>query len=180
MSAMQPIALDFVRRRRPPDRTSWIVLALGALLCAGVLAWQQFDRAGELAARKAELARLQSALAAQRPETARLDDKQLATEWGRALSVAGELNQPWDRLFAMLEKDPKRPVALLTLQPDAAKHELMLTAEAKNFEEMLAYYRYLQRQEMLSAVVLHAHQINQQDRDRPIGFRITATWAAQP
>jgi Tfp pilus assembly protein PilN len=177
---MDRVDLDFVAKRHRPDWSAWALLLTGALVLALVVAWQHFDRDAEIAARRAQLNALQTALEAKRPTAARLDDKQLASEWTRAIGVAGELNQPWDKLFAVLEKDVNRPVALLTLEPDAAKHELMLTAEAKNFDEMLAYYRYLQQQEMLSSVVLHAHQVNQQDKERPINFRITANWVAKP
>jgi Tfp pilus assembly protein PilN len=173
------ISLDFVARHRRADAWAWALLLVGAIALAALVAWQQFDREPQIEARRTQLNGLQSALDAHRPAAANLDDKQLATEWARAIGVAGELNQPWDKLFAVMEKDIKRPVALLTLEPDAAKHELMLTAEAKNFDAMLAYYRYLQQQEMLNSVVLHAHQVNQQDKERPINFRITASWVSK-
>jgi Tfp pilus assembly protein PilN len=177
---MDRVDLDFVAHRHRPGFFAWALLLVGASMLALVVVWQQLDREPKIAARKAQLSTLQTAIEARRPPAARFDDKQLAAEWTRAISVAGELNQPWDKLFAMLEKDVKRPVAVLTLEPDAAKHEMMMTAEAKNFDEMLAYYRYLQQQQMLTSVVLHTHQVNQQDKERPINFRITANWLVKP
>jgi Tfp pilus assembly protein PilN len=177
---MDRIDLDFISRRHRPNRLSWLLLAMGVALFSGALAWQQLDRLPKLSERQAQFKALRATLDLHRPQVARMDDKELAAEWSRAINVADELNQPWDKLFAVLEKDIKRPVALLSLEPDAAKSQLMLTAEAKNFDEMLAYYRYLQQQDMLKSVVLHAHQVNQQDRERPINFRITANWVVSP
>ena len=96
----------------------------------------------------------------------------------KVAAVAAALNHPWDKLFSMLEAAPPGQVALLTLEPNAALHELVLTAEANNFNAMLDFYLLLGKQTDLSNLALHSHQINQQDNDKPIRFRITATWGA--
>jgi Tfp pilus assembly protein PilN len=177
---MDRVTLDFVARGHRPSRASWLLLAAGALVLAALAAWQQFDRNPQLQARRAHLRRVQTALEARRPAQSSVDDRQLAAEWARAIGVADDLNQPWEGLFHMFERQVDRPVGLLTLESDAAKHQVMLTAEAKNFNAMLAYYRYLQGQKMLRDVVLHAHKVNQQDTERPINFRITAVWVPRP
>ena len=106
-----------------------------------------------------------------------MSDEQLAAEWRQTSAVAGALNQPWESLFSMLEAAaPAGQVAMLTLEPNAALRELALTAEAKNFKAMLDFYRLLGRHADWSEVVLHSHQINQQDNEKPIRFRITAKW----
>ena len=178
---MDEIHLDFLHPQRRNGALAWLLLGFGLAAVLAALGWNRLIQMPDLAMHATELHGLNSALAERRPPVAsNSNEKQLAQEWVRAINVAGELNQPWDDLFEALEKNAKRPVALLKLESDAAKQDLSLTAEARNFEAMLAYYRYLQSQHMLRAVVLHAHQVNQQDRERPINFQITAKWVSRP
>src|ERR1039457_6203789 len=109
---MDRVVLDFVAHRHRPGLSAWALLLIGTLLLALGVAWQLIDNAPKIAARKAQLSTLQTALEARRPPAAHFDDKQLAAEWTRAIGVAGELNQPWDKLFGALEKDVKRPIAV--------------------------------------------------------------------
>ena len=176
---MKRMELDFVTRRRPASIAGWLLLLVGALCLGALVAWVQTDRQPLVGERDAALRSLNKALAARQPAAVKMDDKQLADEWMRAMKVAGDLGLPWEKLFAILEANADRPVALLTLEPDAVKHEIALTAEAKNFDEMLGYYRLLQQQEMFTGVALQTHQVNQLDREKPIRFRITAKWGVR-
>lgn len=175
---MRRIELDFVKGRRT-GIAGWLLLVAGLGAAGAVVAWQQLDQAPRLAEREAHWSTLQRAVEAKQPATVRGDEKQLAADWNRAIAVAADLNEPWDQLFATFESQKDRPVALLSLEPDAVKHEIVVTAEAKNFDEMLSFYRYLQDQPIFRGVSLHAHQVNQQDREKPIRFRITAAWGAK-
>ncbi|MFZ2268599.1 MAG: hypothetical protein WAV95_13575 [Azonexus sp.] len=175
---MPRINLNFAQTRQPPHVLAWFGLILGLTAVGATVGWQQEYWQPRLSAAEASLRTAQTALAARQPAARKIDDVQLAAEWNRASAVAGKLNMPWEKLFATFEAEAERHVGLLSLEPDVTKGELILTAEAKNFEEMLAYYRMLQTQEHLSAVILHTHQVNQQDREKPIRFRITAKWGA--
>jgi len=167
--------LDFARRR-PAGPARWGLLAFGlaslVALAAGEYAYWQ----PQFAANAERLHALREALATRHPATARIEGTQLLGEWNRAMDVAQELNLPWEKLFAVFEAEAERPVALLSFEPDVVKRELVLTGEARDFDAMLAYYRMLQQRENLAAVTLHTHQVNQQDRDKPVRFRITAQW----
>jgi len=173
---MQRIDLDFANARRPAGAGCWLLLVLGISALAAVTAWDHLYWKPLIAADGKRLHSAQLALEARHPASLKIQGTQLAAEWGRAMAIARELNLPWEKLFATFETQAERPVAILSLEPDVVKGELVLTAEARNFEEMLAYYRMLQQQENLSAVVLHTHQVNQQDQEKPIRFRITAKW----
>lgn len=173
---MQRIHLDFAHTHRPAGAIRWLSLLIGTLGLAAVISWNHWHWQARIATQEKRLHSLQVALESRQPAGMRMDDAQLAGEWKRAMAVAAELNLPWEKLFATFEAEAERPVALLSLEPDVVKGELILTAEAKNFEEMLSYYRMLQQQDNLSAVVLHTHQVNQQDREKPIRFRVTAKW----
>lgn len=158
----------------------WALLAMGLIGVGAVVAWRFLDLEPRLHAGEAELRQLQTTLAAREPAAIRLSDDQLAGEWSRAAKVAQELAAPWAPLFGVLEGAAGQPVALLSLEPDGARHELVLTGEARNFAALLDYYRYLQKQPMLNTVALKTHQVNRQDRDKPVRFRITAHWESAP
>lgn len=175
---MQPLDLNFSTQRRPAGLVRWLVLLAGVATLAGLLAWNALVWQPRLIAADKQLRILQSGLTARQPVLRKMSDEQLAAEWRQTSAVAGALNQPWEKLFSILEAAPGGQVALLTLEPNATLRELVLTAEAKNFNAMLDFYRLLGQQADLSAVALHSHQINQQDNDKPIRFRITATWGA--
>lgn len=175
---MPRLDINFAKHRPPAGRLSWLGLLLGLGALGAALGWQHLYWQPRLKAAESQLQATRAALAARQPAALKIDDLQLAAEWNRAIAVAGKLNMPWDQLFATFEGEAQRQVGILSLEPDVTKGELILTAEAKNFDEMLAYYRMLQSQENLSAVILHTHQVNQQDREKPIRFRITAKWGS--
>jgi Tfp pilus assembly protein PilN len=168
--------LDFLHPHRPAARSGWLLLCFGLLALGTALGWYFLSVAPRVAASEAELRRLQDAVAAKEPATIRLSDQQLAAEWTRAAKVARELAVPWAPLFAILEGAAGQPIALLSLDPDGNRRELVLTGEARNFAALLDYYRYLQQQSMLNSVALQTHQVSRQDRDKPVRFRITAHW----
>jgi len=174
---MQRIHLDFVNARRPKRWSDWLILLFGLGGVIALIAWDQLHWQALDVASSARLRSLQAAIAKrQGMVVVKPEDAQLISEWNRAIGVANELNLPWDSLFTTFEAEAGRPVAILSLEPDAVKHECVITGEAKNFEEMLAYYRLLQQKTIFSDLALHTHQINRQDQENPIRFRITAKW----
>ena len=172
---MQRIHLDFINTRRPAGTAGWLLLLI-ALVCTVALVARDQLYWQSLRAHDADKLR---ALESRQASLPKLNETQLVAEWSRAMVIADELNLPWEKLFAMFEAEVGRPVAILSLDTDAGKRELALTGEARNFEAMLAYYRLLQQQEIFSGLALHTHQINRQDRENPIRFRITAKWVAK-
>ncbi|HOE40395.1 MAG TPA: hypothetical protein PLB25_01985 [Rhodoferax sp.] len=175
---MRRIDLNFSSRAQPAGAARWVGLLLGIVALVGVMAWDRLYWQPLIATNEKQLRSLQMALAARQPVVPKMDDVQLAAEWGQALAVAGTLNLPWEKLFATLEGQSVGQVALLSLEPDAVRRELVLTAEGRSLKAMLGFYKMLQQQGDLSAVVLHSHQVNQQDSEKPVRFHITAKWAA--
>lgn len=174
---MRALTLDFRRDRRPHGWINAVLLAAGlvAAAYAGWASWQSSSASSEL---EATLAGLTKKPGKRTVVRAPADAQKFDLE-SRVLSrVAAELNTPWSPLFHALEQAPQK-IALLSVEPDAHKRELILTGEAKDFKEMLDYVRYLQGVGMLSGIALQTHQINQQDRDKPVRFRITAAWTLQ-
>lgn len=89
-----------------------------------------------------------------------------------------QLNLPWRALHDAVQAGTPASVALLALEPDARRHSVRITAEAKSSDDMIAYVEQLQKQEWFSTVVLARHEINEQDPNRPIRFQLDAQWRA--
>ena len=94
-----------------------------------------------------------------------------------AALVVNELRMPWDDLLQILESAPMEQIALLSIEPIASRHQLRLSAEARNVSTMLDYLVYLQRQPSLHQVILSSHQIQRQAPGSPVRFQIQARWS---
>lgn len=86
-----------------------------------------------------------------------------------------QLNLPWERLFAEVEKRLDNQLALLALEPDAANRVLRIYAETGSTTEMLAFVRALEESDFLSDVFLVRHEINEADY-QPLRFVVEARW----
>jgi hypothetical protein len=89
-----------------------------------------------------------------------------------------QLNLPWRALHDAVGAATPATIALLALEPDARKHALRITAEAKNPDDMVGYVEQLGKQDLFSGVALTRHEINDQDPNRPIRFQVEAYWSA--
>jgi Tfp pilus assembly protein PilN len=174
---MRALTLDFRRNELPHG---WInaVLLIAGVAAAGYAGWSAWQLSADGRTLDAKLANLSKKPGREAPLREGADAQRFERETRILANVALELNTPWNPLFRALEEAPQK-VALLSIEPDAHKRELILTGEAKDFTEMLDYVRYLQGQTMLSGISLQTHQINQQDRDKPVRFRITAGWTVR-
>lgn len=170
--------LDFLQAHRSAARWGlWLALA-GLLAMTGVVAWYTQELEPQLQSASAALSRAQREAQAKAPPPGpRMDDKRLDEEWAQAAKVAEQLNAPWAELLDMLEEGTELQVALLSLEPDLPKREFVLTGEARHYEALMGYYRYLQAQPQLTGVAVHMHQVSRQDRDRPLRFRVSGRWA---
>jgi Tfp pilus assembly protein PilN len=95
---------------------------------------------------------------------------------GAVNAAVQQLNLPWRGLHDAVQAATPATIALLALEPDARKSSVRITAEAKNSDDMIAYVGQLQRIDWFSAVLLARHEINDQDKNRPIRFQIDAQW----
>jgi Tfp pilus assembly protein PilN len=153
------------------------MLLAGVMVCGGVLQWRYVTLEPQLQSVQQQLQVLQRAQTTG-PATARLTDKQLQADWSHAAKVTQDLAAPWPGLLGLLEGAAGQPVALLSLELDGSRHDMVLTGEARNYAALLDYFRYLQQQKMLGSVALQTHQVNRQDKDKPMRFRISARWEA--
>jgi hypothetical protein len=89
------------------------------------------------------------------------------------------LAAPWADLLAALENAPSN-VALLAVEPSAAKRSVALTAEAASLDDMIKYLQALQGDSRLANVVLVSHQVELQAPGTPVRFQLRASWGDAP
>lgn len=86
------------------------------------------------------------------------------------------LGTPWEELLASLESINMKSIALLLLEPNQKKQEVMLTAQAKDIETMLNYVQAVSKLPMLSKVYLQNHMIELDELNKPVSFTVAAEW----
>ena len=104
----------------------------------------------------------------------------VAPEIKHANEVLQQLSLPWGKLFQAIESSSGKDVALLAMEPDAEKHVVKISGEAKNIAAVLEYIKRLSAQEVFSSVYLQSHQIQQQDPEKPVRFALLAAWRVTP
>ncbi|MES2152925.1 MAG: PilN domain-containing protein [Pseudomonadota bacterium] len=179
---MKAVQIDFAAPslRRTLFRTGpmgWTLCALALLLCVaagsvGYRLWAQ-QRANVL-----QLAALKPAASAPAPVLpASAPAPQISEAQASVVNAAVlQLNLPWRALRDAIGAATPAEVALLALEPDARKHSIKITAEAKTSDAMIAYIEQLKQQELFVAVTLVRHEINDQDPNKPIRFQLEAQW----
>ncbi|MBK4735818.1 hypothetical protein [Noviherbaspirillum pedocola] len=172
---MSRLGFDFGAGRAAPPRLGIALLAAG-ILAAGAAAMQAgTDYAGW---RDAAERQEQALIRMQTPTHARIPAP--TPEQQRSLRAAALLTEslraPWGHLLGVMETGSSGEVALLSVEPLPAGHELRVTGEARNYGAMLDYLAYLQRQPELNRVVLTAHQLQRQAPGAPLRFALQAHW----
>ena len=165
------VMIDFAAPRARVTPLGVVLLVLGAAVAAGTYAEYRL-----LTARRAGLElKLE---AANRHADAR--SVGFAEAAGR---MAAELGTPWTALLAELEaasRDSTGQVAVLSIEPDHAKHNVHLTGEAKDLPLALAYVERLQASRLLRYPMLDSHELKTDDPQHPVRFAMTAEWREAP
>jgi hypothetical protein len=166
----------FMRSVHRAGPGTWLLVAAALVLCAGA-AWLGSELAEQRERYDAEIAAVLAAHKAPPPppaaELPRIAEAQAAS----VNAAIAQLNLPWRALQDAVAGATPASIALLALEPDARKHALKITAEARNADDMVGYVEQLGRQELFNGVVLTRHEINEQDPLRPIRFQIEAAWS---
>ena len=115
-----------------------------------------------------------------KPAAPPLDAEALQQQIRQANAILQQLALPWDALFQTLEATRDQDIALLSIQPDAAKQSVRIGGEAKNLTTLLAYITRLEQGRVLDHVYLTSHEVRTQDAEQPVRFSLAAHWAVQP
>lgn len=181
---MRPTRIDFappsLRRllfQTSPRMLSLLAAALTTCTLAGFHGWHYLEQQRELDALRAALAARAAAPAPAAAAAAAPRKIVVPEQQAKAVNEAIlQLNLPWRDLYEAVRAATPATVALLALEPDAKRHTLRLTAEAKSSDEMFAYVGKLQEQEWFTSVVLVRHEVAEQDPNRPLRFQVSAQW----
>ena len=167
--------IDFGRHRSlaAPVGVVLLCVAILLLLVSGERLWHAYgenDRVqSEQAAQRHRLFAKSHPLTVQQTPATRLAESQ-------SLAVLRELTVPWQDLLSIVEDYPDHDVALIGIDQSPAQSQIRITAEAKNFDAMIAYLRYLQASVLLREAVLNDHVIETNVPGTPVRFQITAIW----
>lgn len=179
------LRLDFAPKPRRLSGPGLAVLLLCAALLLAAL-WPVSQMLSSKAGLEASLARLQAQREARARPAARPAARAVASDPAertrlRALRrVAQNLTTPWADVLESLEAAPNQAVALLSVEPSAAKRSIRITAEARDAQDMLAYLAALQQDTRLTSVVLLSHQVQAQAPGMPLRFQLQAGWGPAP
>lgn len=166
---------DFVARRRAPGWLGWLALALG---CAAAVwafdRWQTLEKDVDAlrgdnrrAARVAEQARV----LARREQ----DDPGLRARIDVARKLSQQMSRDWQPLFAQLEAHGEG-VALLSVEPDAARGVLRLTGEARDLNALFAYAESFVDAQAIGAPRIEAFELKQRDGVQVVAFSLRLQW----
>lgn len=170
--------LEFAPGARRTTSVSLALLLAGLLLFAVallLLGWNLAENARQTRALAAMDEHRNAAAVAPPPRPG-------AAELARAKLVrqtSHNLMTPWADLLAALESAPAN-VALLSVEPSAAKRSVLLTAEAAHPADMLEYLQALQKDPRLAGAILASHQVQVQAPGAPIRFQVQANWGGSP
>ena len=159
---------NFARRPGPP-KAAWLLLAAGILaLVLGVWQYQRIETA--IARRQAEILQ---ATAAPRVNSAPPLDAEDSLELARAQTL---LARDWPALFQVLESVPHKDIALLSIAAYPGRSRVVLEAEARTPQAMLAYLQALQGTRSLPGMRLVRHEVRQDVAEHPVKFRLEGGW----
>ena len=173
------IQLDFAGGRRGLSLAGGVLLALGIVAAAAVLLEYR-----AIGAHRAGLElRLAAVTRAKTPAPSQLDAAADTRTAVSAQQAALDLATPWTLLLSELEqasKDAQGQVALLGVEPDHAKHNVRVSAEARTLALALAYVQRLQSSRSLEYPMLDRHEIRADDAQHPVRFELTGEWRDLP
>ena len=170
------VNIDFVGRRAHVTLAGTALLLLGLAAAAG--AYFEYHLIQD---RRAGLElKLEAANRHNRREPAL--DARAAGFAEAAGRMAEQLGTPWTKLLAELEgaSHDSGEIAVLSIEPDALKHNVHITGESKDLPLALAYVQRLQGSSLLRYPMLDSHEVKSDDPQHPVRFAMTAEWRETP
>jgi len=177
---MKSFYFDLIAVPRSWLWTRAMLLLVGLCAIAGVLMFERTVLLPELETQR-DLMQKQRSKMGSKVTVSTMKPAELARAWRSAQGVASQLNLPWSRFFVALgESSVRTEVALISIEPDTQKGQVIVVAEARNPESMLNFVSALQVSDEFSEVALQSHLINRNVPENPIRFRMSTKWRTKP
>ena len=174
----KPLQLEFAPNASA--RHAGGLLLLAGVLLACWLAYEYRERTSTLAGLEYRLRALQGRSSAAPVVRSAANLAQEQGELKLMRQVNARLSLPWEALFNEIEATVDEHVTLLSVEPDAEKGVLQVTAEARDLGAMLAYGKRLAASARFKDAQIQSHQVQVQDPQRPVRFVLAAQWLMAP
>lgn len=180
---MSRLSINFAAEQR--SLTAWspalgFSLFLAGVLALGIAAWDYRQQADE----KTNLQNRRDVLH-QRTQRLRTGDPipaEMAAQVEQANIAYALIQTPWEEIFTALEAArDKAPgdIALLSVKADAAKRELVLTGEAKNFTALNTFASALSATPVFQNISLANDKLSAGNPPIVVAFDLRLAWRAQ-
>lgn len=177
---MRSFYFDFIAAPRSRLLVRGLLLTVGLAAIVGVLGFERTVLKPQLDAQRQLIANQREKMGS-KPTVSTVKPEELSAAWRTAQNAAMQLNLPWSRFFASLgEASSAGEVALISIEPDAQKGQVVVVAEARNLNSMLDFVSALQISDEFSEVALQSHLINKAVPEQPIRFRLSTKWRTKP
>lgn len=167
----QPIDLELTEPRLTISSIGFLML-LASLLLLGFV-WQQYQ-----AQQASDAATLQVLNKKTLPKTTSVQRVEATSpeELKQVAIIVESLITPWQPLMLAIEWADMPDIALLSIDPNIKKQQVLLVGEAKNLQTVLRYIEQLEAQAVLHDVYLQKHMIEVTDISKPVTFGVLAKW----
>ena len=163
------LSLNFVPVRNDSRSFGWLLLTLGLAF----LVWVLMDYESLNVQREVNLLELDNRQPQKLP--IQLDPKiRLRIE-----NVSSFLSTPWSLMLNEVEsaiENADKAVAILEVSPDLDKRQIRILGEAKNLTAAIDFFSHLQTLPALDQPIMVQHEVQTQQRERPVRFEITSGW----
>lgn len=180
---MPQLSLNFAAEQR--SLTAWSPILGLSLLLAGVLVLgaavcdyrQREDEKAHLEGRRNTLH--------QRTQRLRISDPipaEILAQVEQANTAYAILQTPWEEIFTALEAahgNDSSNIALLSVKADTAKHELILTGEAKDFTALSAFTSALSATPLFQSITLANDKLSAGNPPVVVVFDLRLAWRIQ-
>jgi hypothetical protein len=171
--------IQFVARPLPWRGLAGALCILSMALTAAT-SWHYVLALKELSGIEEQIADQQRRAEGVRAEGARRSEPAISEARLNAINAAiARLNIPWPQLFAAFESNKSGDVALLALLPDARKRVLLVQAEARTPQAMIAFVTALRNAPGFEDAYLTKHERRPDDAGQPYRFAVEMRWKGE-
>ncbi|OQW86633.1 MAG: hypothetical protein BWK72_16225 [Rhodoferax ferrireducens] len=170
---MNPLDINFVKRRRLASSLGWLLLAAG-LVAAGTVSGDYLAARDELG--RVEMKQARSLKSTASPARRALAEPVVGEDRLAVERVVSQLQLPWDTILSEIETRTGPKVALLDIEAQGQTRTLRLTGEAKSMSDVVAYLGRLRQSRYVAAADLSHHEEKQSGAVPVIRFSLDATW----